>query len=55
MIHIGKGAGKNRNPEDKFKETTGKPYNPYNNTGNYLIKDGDLVSPKEIVNIYLDK
>jgi hypothetical protein len=65
MIHIGgKPRGKksdNKSPEDKFNETiydtynSGKPYNPYNNTGNYLFKNGPSVSPKEIVNIYLDK
>jgi hypothetical protein len=52
---MSKSAKQAKTPEEKFNAiTAGKSYNPYNNTGNYLIKDGPSVSPKERVNIYLD-
>jgi hypothetical protein len=51
---------KSKSPEEKFNESIGlnnrgKKFNPYNNTGNYLKKTHNFVSPNENVYIYLDK
>lgn len=51
---------KNKSHEEKFNElmgpdNVGKKFNPYNNTGNYLKKTHNFVSPNENVYLYLDK